>query len=408
MSDSILWIVPKWPLPANDGARVATVNLLRSLVAKKIGITLCAFVDDPAQINTSIALKEIGVQDVILVPYKEETNLYSGIISHLIRHPLLPLTFRKYTSRHGKKVFKDSLCEKPWDTVVYDGLHPSALHNTFSGRFESPWRPESSILYRAHNREAQLWYRKAELCENPLLSFAYSQQGKMIQRGEDTLVDVCSGLAAVSLEDLLQFDVPEYCTGRVVPIGFDFGSPLPYHDHLPLSLLFVGRLDWPPNKEGLLWFFDNVWEKVLERSPDIHLEIIGSGNSEWVEHRISGVPNTTLHGRVDSLSPFYEMTHACIVPLFYGSGTRVKVVEASGFSRACVSTAVGVEGLGLSEGTSYIRGETAQEWIDALVALSHQHLSTIGRAAYDEVVEKFSFHACAETFIELLNRHQRV
>ena len=48
-----------------------------------------------------------------------------------------------------------------------------------------------------------------------------------------------------------------------------------------LKLLFLGRLDWGPNKDGLIWFLDNVWSKV--ESYNHKLVIAGSGNSEWLE-----------------------------------------------------------------------------------------------------------------------------
>ncbi len=47
----LIWIVPKWPLPAIDGARVATCNLLRSLAQQGSHIDLWALSDDGAVID---------------------------------------------------------------------------------------------------------------------------------------------------------------------------------------------------------------------------------------------------------------------------------------------------------------------------------------------------------------------
>ena len=58
----------------------------------------------------------------------------------------------------------------------------------------------------------------------------------------------------------------------------------------------------------------------------------------------------TYHGRVDALEPFYDAAHAAIVPMFEGSGTRLKVIEASFLGRPVISTALGAQGLPLRPG----------------------------------------------------------
>lgn len=68
--------------------------------------------------------------------------------------------------------------------------------------------------------------------------------------------------------------------------------------------------------------------------------------------------------------PLYRQAAVSIVPVFYGSGTRVKVIEASRFARPCFSTALGVEGVGLESGVSFFRGESESDWIDGLVRLT--------------------------------------
>src|SRR5262249_39061624 len=150
----------------------------------------------------------------------------------------------------------------------------------------------------------------------------------------------------------------------------------------PLTLLFLGRLDWPPNQEGLVWFLKEVWPEVVKGRTDLKLLIAGSGNSEFLKPFLS-VDFLTFLGRVESVKELYRKVSLSLVPIFYGSGTRVKVIEACSYGRACLSTALGVEGTGLESGISYLRAETAQEWIEMLRSLRSENVETIGSSAHE-------------------------
>jgi len=66
---------------------------------------------------------------------------------------------------------------------------------------------------------------------------------------------------------------------------------------------------------------------------------------------------------------FYDAAHALVVPVFQGSGTRLKVVEAAVLGRPVVSTALGAEGLSLDPGRHYLRAEDAAGFAQAAQAL---------------------------------------
>ena len=63
----LLWVLPKWPLPATDGARVASVNLLRGLSALGVRIDVVAVAESAFDLDPE-ALKDFcGVSRVRLV-----------------------------------------------------------------------------------------------------------------------------------------------------------------------------------------------------------------------------------------------------------------------------------------------------------------------------------------------------
>src|SRR6202042_2685227 len=105
-------------------------------------------------------------------------------------------------------------------------------------------------------------------------------------------------------------------------------------------------------------------QQVLPRAQangPVVLDVVGARPAHPV-----AAAGITYHGRVDDIEPFYADAHAVVVPMFEGSGTRLKVIEASFLGRPVISTAVGVEGLPLTAGEHYLHAETAAEWVAAI------------------------------------------
>jgi glycosyltransferase involved in cell wall biosynthesis len=278
--------------------------------------------------------------------------------------------------------------------IVFDGLHTAAAYCGASGLFKGADLP---IVYRAHNREFRIWKRKASVVGNLLSKLFFEMQAWLVGRFENSLVVNAMCTCTVSQEDIEDFqqDCPNarYLT---VPIGDDFSvNPTPATS--VSQLFFVGRLDWQPNVEGLRWFLESVWPEAKQRRPELELKIVGSGKGDWLQSYAS-LPGISILGRVESLEPYYQDAAICLIPIFFGSGTRVKAIEASRYGRPCLSTAIGVEGLPLSNSVEYFNGETSEEWIDTLVHLDLEELNRRGKAAYVKLAPLYDRRASAKVF----------
>jgi glycosyltransferase involved in cell wall biosynthesis len=61
-----------------------------------------------------------------------------------------------------------------------------------------------------------------------------------------------------------------------------------------------------------------------------------------------------------------------IVPVLYGSGTRLKVIEAMAYRRPVVSTSAGAEGLPICDGNEFFQADQPNEFAAALLKLAEQ------------------------------------
>ena len=114
------------------------------------------------------------------------------------------------------------------------------------------------------------------------------------------------------------------------------------------SILFVGTVDYKPNREGLTWFLEEIYPSILDRFPKTKLSIVG--HSLKYKEFFCNIPGVQFHPNVPDVRPFYRDCGAVVVPLLSGGGTRVKILEAGLAGRPVLTTPLGAYGLGLVDG----------------------------------------------------------
>jgi glycosyltransferase involved in cell wall biosynthesis len=128
-----------------------------------------------------------------------------------------------------------------------------------------------------------------------------------------------------------------------------------------------------PNIDGLVWFLTNVWPSLPSHL--FTLDVCGSicDSIEINELKKSGPPrNVRFLGIVDDLAAAYNQADVVINPCPYGSGLKIKSVEALSYGVPLVTTSVGAEGLRTGAGKAFLVADTAAEFILALYCLTSQ------------------------------------
>jgi glycosyltransferase involved in cell wall biosynthesis len=122
-----------------------------------------------------------------------------------------------------------------------------------------------------------------------------------------------------------------------------------------------------PNVDGLLWFLEEVFPRIQARVPWAHLRITGSSPPKLLTSAAG--PGVTFEGHVSNLSSFYESARCVIVPLRFGSGVKIKTIEALQFGVPTVATSVGAEGIDLHQTGSLSIHDDADGFGDAVSLL---------------------------------------
>lgn len=132
------------------------------------------------------------------------------------------------------------------------------------------------------------------------------------------------------------------------------------------TFTFIGGVSHAPNREGLLWFLDNVWPLVINNYPMLHLNVIGTGWNKVLRKRIA---NVNLLGFVDDLSSALKNT-ILVVPILTGSGMRMKILDGVKNGIPFVTTSVGVEGLGFRNNVECYIADSAQLFAEKIISLA--------------------------------------
>ena len=108
-------------------------------------------------------------------------------------------------------------------------------------------------------------------------------------------------------------------------------------------ILFVGWLDYYPNKQGIKHFSEVIFPQIKSAIPIAELRIVGEGKRDLIDY-LNGLDGVDAVGRVDNLAEEYNSAAVVVIPIYCGSGTSVKFVEALFMKRPVISTHVGARG----------------------------------------------------------------
>ena len=128
------------------------------------------------------------------------------------------------------------------------------------------------------------------------------------------------------------------------------------------TILFQGSLNYAPNMDAADWLIRDIAPRIRTRVPGAGIRLVGRP-TPGVE-RLHAPPSVTVVGRVAEMDPELELADLVVVPVRYGSGTRVKILEAFAHRIPVVSTTIGAEGLDVTDGLHLLIADDPDSFAD--------------------------------------------
>ncbi|MDO9553108.1 glycosyltransferase [Rhodonellum sp.] len=112
------------------------------------------------------------------------------------------------------------------------------------------------------------------------------------------------------------------------------------------ALLFVGKLTFAPNLEGLKWFIKEVFPQLQKVISNVQLTIVSNLNPHDTEllDLVRSNPDIFLKINVPHIQKEYLLHSVVIAPVFQGAGSNIKVIEGLMMGRPVVCTTFASKG----------------------------------------------------------------
>ena len=161
-------------------------------------------------------------------------------------------------------------------------------------------------------------------------------------------------IVTVSTTDQQLLQKHFHLPSTVVPNGINKISFQNIHHSNVLHLGYIGSFAHPPNKYAVDYFLNKI-------SPHLtNYQFYLAGNNPDYSH-----PQVINLGIVKNVINFYSKIDVLIAPIFSGSGTRIKILEALSYGIPVVTTSIGTEGLNIK--SSYLQiANNPNEFINCL------------------------------------------
>jgi sugar transferase (PEP-CTERM/EpsH1 system associated) len=272
----------------------------------------------------------------------------------------------------------------------FDVLHVEDIHMAQYAARQAGVRTVLDL----HNVDSWRMRRFARHQRNPLTRLYALLTARKLARYEANIASAYDLVLACSEDDRallsaggVQADV------LVVPNGVDISrfAPQPAPSK-PRHLVFVGRMDYEPNADAVLFFCRYILPLVRAAHDDVTFAVVGQHPSRAVK-ALSSIPGVTVTGFVDDVRPHVADAAVVVVPLRYGSGTRLKILEAMAMGKAVVSTTVGCEGIRAVSGEEIVLADEAPAFASAVVRLLNSQTARLdlGQRARQRAVSDYSW-----------------
>lgn len=359
MSLAVLQLVNRIPWPLKDGGNVAHYNLFNGLQQAGCKVTLAAlntskhFVDISTLPTTFTNSKLItSYVDNNIKPIDALLNLFTKKSYHL----------QRFISNEFKDKLKQLLLESTFDVVIIDGLYMMPYIDVIRQY------SKASVVLRQHNTEYKIWQTLSSATTNSVKKWYLKLLSNRLKRFEEQALNQVDCLIALTAADADSFKkMGCYKPIAVIPVGVELHNINTTSQVIPASVFHIGAMDWMPNVQAMYWFLQQVWPKVIAKQPSAVFYMAGKKMpDEFTAYQSN---NVKIIGEVQNAKQFMADKQIMVVPLFAGSGIRIKIIEGMSMAKQIVTTTLGVEGINGQSDKQFIVANNPQQFADAICRL---------------------------------------
>jgi glycosyltransferase involved in cell wall biosynthesis len=380
----ILQISNKFPYPPKDGGAIATFSLTRDFSTLNHAVTVLSINTPKHYFDLKDLPKNVNqIAEFHTVYVDTSVSVLEGMYNLLVSSK--PYIAVRFISKKFRNYLSYLLKNNEYDVIQLEGL------------FVCPYLPvirlysKALVAFRAHNIEHEIWQRTAKREKNIFKKLYFKILASRLKEFEISYLNTYDVLLPITSRDAKHFsNLGNFKPVHVTPTGVKIDKPPEPQSVETLSMFHLGGLDWKPNQEGLIWFVQEVLPKVVRKYPEAKFYIGGRNSPEWLGKKLEH-PNVLYLGEITDASNFIKSKAVMIVPLFAGSGMRIKIVEGMAHGKTIITTSIGEEGIGAKHKKNILIADNENEFFSNIdMCFSRPELLTeIGNNAAEFSMKHF-------------------
>lgn len=352
MAKKILIIANKIVFPSLDGGSLAIQKLVKNLMHQKYVIDLvCISKNNSA---SSLSKSQLLIQNINQITF--EKNMKINLISFLtsILNQTSYQAIRFYDLKIEKEMQK-MIDKNEYNAVIFESIFTTIYFDKLK------FQKNEKIIFRAHNVEHKIW---EDLARNTIIKKSlFLLLAQQIKKMEHKIPKDVDYIFTLSDSDQMYFEKIFPNKTLQIPVTFD----VEHTNHLKIknSIAHLGAMDWKPNIEGVDWFLNHVKPKLTKE--DINIYIAGKNMpTEYFNHQDT---KTIIEGKIENAIEYIKNKEIIFVPLFSGSGIRIKILEAMTLGIPVISTSKGAEGIPYKNKQNILIANSPSEFKEAICLL---------------------------------------
>lgn len=273
-----------------------------------------------------------------------------------------PSSVAYFRSKELHRKVQHKLREQKMDCVI--------VHCAFVAQYVIGW--EGGLRWLDYgDLDSGKWAEYGEHRAFPL-ALGYRLEAKKLRKYETTLAGrfhQCTVTTQGELDMYASLGASTPC--GIIPNGVDasyFSRPVQGPENSRV-IAFLGRMDYYPNIDGILYFTQDILPIIQKSIPDATLRVIGSNPSLRIRE-LAHIPGVTVTGHVPDVRPFLADAAVAIAPLRLARGTQNKILESMAMGIPVVATPQAAKGISAIAGKHLLVADGpeafAKQVIDAL------------------------------------------
>jgi glycosyltransferase involved in cell wall biosynthesis len=394
----LLMVKPTIPYPPDQGTRIVTLNLLKVL-SKHFELGLIC----------GLPSKEDAVHADALRPYCRDVFTYLLPNKKTVAHRVLYRGLYTAKSRLRSFPLETYYCCPPELSRLVAQVTSASVYDMaqFEYWFTAPAARFARVYGKAlleHDIDFLRFQRKLAVTDGFWARRSIERTISAVKTREVRAYSEFDRVLTLSVADCVIVERLSGIKGvaQHLPVMVDCEKFRPSDESkIPSSIAFLGALDADFNVDALEYFYRSIFPLVSAEVPQARLFVVGRRPPQQITKLADG-RRIFVSADVTDVAQHIGRCMVQVVPLRFGGGVRIRILEGMAMGMPIVTTTIGMDGVGARPGRDLLVGDNAEDFAARVVEVLRSPLlgRRLGERAREFVVSEHSEPAVESRIVE--------